>query len=333
MQTIRSRHISRTGGFTLVELLVVIAIIGILIAMLLPAVQQVREAARRVQCTNQLRQMSLACLNYESAHQRFPAGEFWHGNYTDAGAGIWWRRWNWTVKILPFMEQNNLHAGADVNAPAFQGSTYQDILFETPPGFLCPSNTHSSIQLSENELTPGVRIAECDYASNVGDHFAGGSFGVGADPNVGSPPTHPAFANSWTHAGYPPKFPIRGVIGRFGWAASMAQIPDGTSNTFMLGECIGVFSINQNFGTQSWALTSYPMNWRNEFFQNTANWPTVANPQWGDGVVFRSLHTGGLVNFGYCDGSVHSLNEDMSQDLYMAVSSRAGGEVVSNADF
>lgn len=331
----RNRIKSHRRGFTLVELLVVIAIIGILIAMLLPAVQQVREAARRVQCANQLRQMTLAVLNYESAHQRFPAGEFWQGKYSEGAAGAWvgWSRWNWTVKILPFMEGDNLYQTADLNLPAFGGSTYQDIVFETPPGFFCPSNPHSGVKLAENELSPNELIAECDYASNVGDHFAGGSFGVGADPNVGSPPTHPPFANAWLHAGYPEKYPVRGVIGRFGWSASIAQIPDGTSNTLMLGECIGVYSINQNFGTQSWALTSYPMNWNNDVYKDRSRWPTLANPQWANGVVFRSLHTGGIVNFGFCDGSVHSLNEDMSHDIYMAVSSRSGGEVASSADF
>lgn len=80
------RQSQRRTGFTLVELLVVIAIIGILISMLLPAVQQVREAARRTQCANQIRQMSLAMLNYESAHSRFPSGEFWHPTYREDGS-------------------------------------------------------------------------------------------------------------------------------------------------------------------------------------------------------------------------------------------------------
>ena len=267
-----------------------------------------------------------------------PLGDFQRVSFgrpstTQTIGWLGWSRWNWTVKILPFMEQNNLYDTADLRLPGFQGSSYQNIMFETPPGFLCPSNPHNGVQRLENEATPNEEIAECDYAANSGDHFGGGAFGVGADPSVGNPPTYPAFANTWISAGYNPDgHPIRGVIGRFGWAASIAEIPDGTSNTFILGECIGAFSINQNFGSQSWALTSYPMNWRNDHFKNRENWPTLANPQWGDGLVFRSLHTGGVVNFGMCDGSVQSLNQNMDQDTYMALSSRNGSEIVSLED-
>jgi prepilin-type N-terminal cleavage/methylation domain-containing protein/prepilin-type processing-associated H-X9-DG protein len=325
--------VARQRGFTLVELLVVIAIIGILIGMLLPAVQQVREAARRVTCANQMRQMSLAMLSYESANEQYPSGEFWLGTYNPNGSWRGWSRWNWTVKILPFMEQTALYNSSDLNSPAFRGSAYQDAMDATPPGFLCPSNPHNSVKFRENEQTPNEEIAECDYAANSGDHFGGGAFGVGADPTIGTPPTYPAFANTWQTAGYKRGgHPIRGVISRFGWGATIANVSDGTSNTFLVGECIGVYSINQNFGSQSWALTSYPMNWKNDHFKNLSNWPTLANPQWGDGLVFRSLHAGGLVNFAMCDGSVQSLSQNINQDLYMALSSRAGGEVVSVSD-
>lgn len=230
------------------------------------------------------------------------------------------------VKILPFIEQGNLHQSGNHRLPGYDVSN-ELIMNTTPPGFTCPSNPHRDLQ-RENEASRqaagGPEIAECDYAANSGDHFAGGSFGIGADPNDSQ---WPAFANTWE------KRPVRGVISRFDWAATMGEINDGTSNTFLIGECIGAFSVNQNFGSQSWALTSFPMNWKNDYFQNPENWPTLANPQWGDGLVFRSLHTGGLVQFGLCDGSVQSLNENMNQDAYMALSSRIGGEVVSVNDF
>lgn len=320
------KRIEAPRGFTLVELLVVIAIIGILIGMLLPAVQQVREAARRTQCSNQLRQISLAMLSYETAHQRFPSGEFWHPTYEDNGAWIGWSRWNWTVKILPFMEQENLYDTGNHRLPGFHMDN-EVLMDTTPPGFICPSNPHANVTHRENEASNqasgGPEIAECDYAANTGDHFGGGSFGVGADPADG---VWAAFANTWE------KRPVRGVISRFGWAANMAEISDGASNTFLIGECIGAFSVNQNFGSQSWALTSYPMNWQNEHFKDPSNWATLANPQWGTGLAFRSLHTGGIVQFGLCDGSVQSLSENMSQDTYMALSSRIGGEVVSVND-
>ena len=95
------------SGFTLVELLVVIAIIGILIGMLLPAVQQVREAARRVSCANKIRQLSLAVLNYESAHRTFPLSQVGPGE-SDGSGGFKSGYYSWLVPLLPFVEAKQL---------------------------------------------------------------------------------------------------------------------------------------------------------------------------------------------------------------------------------
>jgi prepilin-type N-terminal cleavage/methylation domain-containing protein len=321
------RNQSKKSGFTLVELLVVIAIIGILIGMLLPAVQQVREAARRITCANQMRQIALSMHNYESANMEFPAGAHWYPMYTPAGAWQGWSRWNWTAKILPFMEQGNLQNTADLTIPAYKGSVYQDIMFADVPGFSCPSNPHGTVK-RENENTAGYEITECDYAASHGDHFGGGESGFGVDPAdrpFGNTPGTPGNAESFVQ-------PIRGVIGRYGWAASIGEINDGTSNTFLIGECVGAFSSVQNFADQSWAVTSLPMNWKNEEMNDSANWPTAANPQYSTSAVFRSLHTAGIVNFALCDGSVQAMNQNMDQATYMAASSRNGGEVVSITD-
>ena len=103
------------AGFTLVELLVVIAIIGILIGMLLPAVQQVREAARRVSCANKMRQLSLAVHNYESAHRTFPVSQVGPGK-SDGSGGYQSGYYSWLVPLLPFVEQNNLYNQFDLNS-------------------------------------------------------------------------------------------------------------------------------------------------------------------------------------------------------------------------
>src|SRR5690606_4197133 len=121
----------------------------------------------------------------------------------------------------------------------------------------------------------------------------------------------------------------RGVINRFGWAANFREIPDGLSNTFAVGECIGEWSLTQNFGTQSFSTTAQPINHMNAYFMaDTQNWPTIPNPQWTDSIAFRSLHPGGA-HFLMCDASVHFLNENLDHASYRAMASRDGGDLIA----
>ncbi len=150
---------SRRTGFTLVELLVVIAIIGILIGMLLPAVQQVREAARRTQCANNLRQAGLACLNYESAFQHFPpglnvpinqgSGSFFTGQANRMGLSqpaINGKFGSWMVWVLPFMEQNNLFDQLDLNRREYANARGENsAAANVVPTFLCPSDIEEQV--------------------------------------------------------------------------------------------------------------------------------------------------------------------------------------------
>jgi len=155
---------SKRAGFTLVELLVVIAIIGILIGMLLPAVQQVREAARRVQCGNNARQLALACLNYESAHMHFPPGLNCPLGGDKSGAFFSTSEFidetpfpraphddmfgSWLVWIMPFMEANNTFTQLDLN---FRETELNNVLgpdsvgAQIIPSYLCPSDFSSDI--------------------------------------------------------------------------------------------------------------------------------------------------------------------------------------------
>ena len=154
----------KRSAFTLVELLVVIAIIGILIGMLLPAVQQVREAARRTQCMNQVRQLALATMNFESAYMRFPTAGmgsegFYPGGWTQPTLGF--ENGSWTFQILPFMEQNNL----EQRRSQF-GWNPVNMLEFTVPTFNCPSR---GAERYVSWGSAGLRAAITDYASFVID--------------------------------------------------------------------------------------------------------------------------------------------------------------------
>jgi len=236
---------SKRKGFTLVELLVVIAIIGILISMLLPAVQQVREAARRTQCQNNLRQLALACLNFESAHMHFPAADELNiGNDIEPDPAFYRSRGNpWQIQILPFIEQQNALTTVNYSfsAPLFipgeqfagdiNGNGIVDGTEFTIPAYHCPSNSD----------TP-------DWSR---DYYGvqGGQEGYSSSP-------------VWGNQGN------RGIVHNDGVFAinkgrTMGEIRDGTSNTAVMGENF----IKQFFGFRldgnsfAGAQPGYPRWW------------------------------------------------------------------------
>jgi len=292
-------------GFTLVELLVVIAIIGILIGLLLPAVQAVRAAARRMECSNNLKQIGLALHNYHGAWNRLP--------YADIG-GLGNRSnyqsfWNWQPRLLPFIEGGAEYQGLDFDQRSYEGDNY-GFLKEIHPRFLCPSDSMREQLLEEEGFpAPDWLLSQSDYAACVGDYR--NSTGIGELPHYGNT-AQPV--------------PVRGMMGRYGWAASFDEVKDGLSNTICVGECIGALSICQNYGAESWATTAHPINHMNQSLM--ANPPSLSNPRWDESIAFRSMHSGGA-NFCLGDGSVRFLTESIDGVTYRAMASRAGGEVVT----
>lgn len=294
------------NAFTLVELLVVIAIIGILIGMLLPAVQQVREAARRIQCSNNIRQMGLAVMNYESAHEQFPPG--W---ITSDGMAISEPGWGWSALILPFMEGQNLHSLIDFDV-AIDDHMHEDAIQNVVPTFLCPSETIPALVNLDVHIEHEHDDDHDDLVAHEDDHEHGelwatrtnysgvfGSIEIEANPNDGD---GAFFANS--------------VI-RF------ADIMDGTSHTIIIGER------TSEFGPISWVGVVPELEEPLSRIVGAAD--HAPNDHEGHFEDFRSYHPGGI-NVALADGSAHFIANTIDEDIFKALATIKGGEVVNVTD-
>jgi prepilin-type N-terminal cleavage/methylation domain-containing protein len=287
---------TRPRGFTLIELLVVIAIIAILVSLLLPAVQQARESARRTQCKNNLKQMALAVHNYHDVFSLFPGSEV-------GGTGTL-NRASMFVAILPYLEQANtftLYNPALGNASPINQAAVSQVI----PAYLCPSAP----------LRRQIPIPGCDA-----NNRAPGTYAV----CTGS-------ADPWgtLAAGNPQN---GAIVSPASGKTSMRDITDGTSNTLLIGEAAWnipdyLFTSGPCAGQVRWGFTY----WSSPYPLATA-FTTMApfNPKRGGSAVlsrFRSEHIGGA-QFALVDGSVRFVSENISQAILDATATRAGGEVL-----
>ena len=291
----------KVSGFTLVELLVVIAIIGILVGMLLPAVQQVREAARRIDCSNKSRQIGLAVHNYESANREFPPG--WIVNDTFNNGGL--TGWGWAAITLPFLEANNLAELIDFDGPVEADA---DIIAEVIPVFLCTSDPDADV---------------LDLTSDVAE--VGSSGGSGTTNQIPSGASNRVARSNYSGVFGTLEFsedPRRGN-GMF-FADSeidFGQMRDGSSNILMIGER------RNDFGTVTWPGVFSGVN---EPFARIVGAADLApNSNLDTFENFRSYHPGGI-NVTLGDGSTQFISDSIDEETFRALSSIAGGEV---ADF
>jgi len=299
----------RPGGFTLIELLVVIAIIAILIGLLLPAVQKVRDAANRMSCQNNLKQLGVALHSYHDANtNKLPPGD----GYQAGG-----KHRSWMVPLLPYVEQEPRFKLIDMTVDqlsnvvnASTGVSNLSVIQTSLKLVLCPSDTDAASPRTRTDNASSLVLGLTSYASNVGDHVNAGGTGAAG---------YPAYGNTATLATN-----TRGVITRYGYSCSLPEITDGTSNTFILGEVVPGWCNWQDWGHQSFATTAYPINYRNDDFAKNALLPNNADAC----ITFRSKHTAGA-NFVFGDGSVKFLSDKMDYTTYRALASRAGGEPIS----
>jgi len=240
-------------GFTLVELLVVITIIAILIALLLPAVQAAREAARLLQCQNNMKQVGLAVLNYESQYRIFPPSAHWDqgteiSNTQQAPPSLLSRvRENWAILVLPFLEQQALYDRFDLKQP-IAAAVNALPRSERLAVMLCPSD-------AKYNQRPFMGSMNAKTAP-LGDNWARGNYGANA--SLGQMYNRPYSSERWYFASFPDSYgwknnDLRGVMGA-NISVTMSQITDGASNTCLLGELrAGV----TDFDTRcTWAMSS-----------------------------------------------------------------------------
>lgn len=348
----------RLSGFTLVELLVVIAIIGILVGLLLPAVQAAREAARRMQCSNNIKQLSLAMLNYESAYKRFPAGNTgWfpladyptptsRGNRGDRDNQNGWYNgmWSWSASVLPFVEAENLYNTLDFRQRPFtaeMGDTWFNAYGPDPGNPVDPDLDRPGFTINQYGATnaPGFFLCPStpstapeghvkDYAMNAG---------MGPYPTGRADAVAQAFAGTRQSSCCAERAITASGMGSRNFYAKIGGIPDGTSNTFVILEQAHtipnwqyptnpMFWVNHNSQGLAQALQGgrdYPPNPDpfNEFFTHRPGWGLAGRSSWG-------YHTGGVMT-GLVDGSVHFVSDAIAMPPWRRLHSRDDGQVVS----
>jgi prepilin-type N-terminal cleavage/methylation domain-containing protein/prepilin-type processing-associated H-X9-DG protein len=360
----------RNPGFTLVELLVVIAIIGILVALLLPAIQAARAAAQRTHCQNNLRNIALACLNYESSKGELPPGsllttdEF--GRLRDQ-----WSSLGWPVLILPFLEDAVVSEQALEEYTENKGNAYDDdgengmmnrlngLLL---PMYLCPSDPELRYQVEKFGGSGAAKNRKpMSYAGVAGSYYAR----TGDCPTTKLPNEYCVSANGW-------QGDIFGVNNYDGllpqaWPVSFKSVSDGTSKTLLVGE--------RTYQIRAWMLGAYskatpqdPPSSRQSFAaaigpqpkiaffasKNLSEWPINHDPflkcykdhqnHLGDRPQVpdstpREIHVNDLpfgsrhsggANFSFGDASVKFVADDIDLDLLFALGSRNGEEVVND---
>ena len=336
----------RKRAFTLIELLVVIAIIAVLIALLLPAVQQAREAARRTQCKNNLKQLGLACHNYHDVFGQFPMnwyngdnqsqGDQNNPNYNNGS-------WSWVVMALPYMDQGPLYnsiaayftvangkvpnTGMNWNTPLNGSVAPRQLAKSSIPGLVCPSNPQGSVRTGQiiepdnggwsapyNDSAGGL-----DYVGNLG-HIWGGwhdNANVPDFPAADNRFVRGSSGTPWVNERWNNDNPAINGVFMYRGSRKISQITDGTSNTVMLYEC------------HHWRGGNVKTDGRFYEAQDVANWASALgatgsmrnpinnrNPDWnlGSGDIRNfgpsSSHVGGI-HVGLCDGSVRFVSENI----------------------
>jgi prepilin-type N-terminal cleavage/methylation domain-containing protein/prepilin-type processing-associated H-X9-DG protein len=337
------RHIFRRSGFTLVELLVVIAIIGVLVALLLPAVQAAREAARRMQCANNLKQIGLAVQNFESTYVSLPPAYNMRitqpANPAHNGSDGYF---TWFAHILPYMEQQNA-AGliADFKTPFASAPNQQGVIAQIGvPSFFCPSRRTGRNVM---KATSWTGLTALGVAGGTTSDYA--AVGLGDDQRVPLPDGTMVDGSNYVTALAPALSPhANNVLENIRGRTALKDIVDGTSNTALVGEKhVWKRCLNTGVGSADVTCADGSVLGMRFYAQlhsvRYLEFPLVRGPQ--DGVAsitapnsgvhwasFGSWHTG-VCQFVFVDGSVRGVANNTSVTTLWKLGDRRDGQVVS----
>jgi prepilin-type N-terminal cleavage/methylation domain-containing protein/prepilin-type processing-associated H-X9-DG protein len=316
------------AGFTLIELLVVIAIIGTLIAILLPAVQMVRESAARTQCQNKLKQFGLATHSYHDANGALPPGSAWVPGSSWADVDWSANKGTWLVYTLPYMEEDNLY-----NQIPNHGTPHFDSIGAAVQAGVLPRALAAKLRCPSDYF---------QYDQGPYSNYVGSLGPQCVDDKCGANPfaqycDQPAWGWVASDEDEPNSAGVRGMFSRFSYTVRLAECTDGTSQTLLLGESLPSTNAHMHYGWYTGygsqlSTTIIPINY--PVSESDTSWcgsagagPTHSlynnNVSWG----FRSRHRGGA-NFTFADGSLHFLSQSIDHKTFQLLGCKNDGQVV-----
>jgi type II secretory pathway pseudopilin PulG len=308
-------------------LLVVIAIIAILVGLLLPAVQKVRDAAARSSCQNNLKQLALACHHYHDTNGTLPYDDSPPPASGGAGISTTWglqgANWSWIAHMLPYIEQTALYSQIIATTPAANGNIdLIPLANAATPGFLgttiktllCPSdNPQDALKTNRADLG-GATVGLTNYKGVSGQNWPASPFMYAGTASCASPGTTDGLTDG------------DGIFfrGDYNKRKKLTDIRDGTSNTFMIGEDLPQFNewCSWPYSNNAVGTCAVPPNYQMPPSMTAAptNWPTTYS--------FRSQHTNGL-QFAYADGTVHFVTQTIDTNTYRFAASIYDSQVIT----